>query len=246
MAVRVRELEKIRLRKGVLIQGLPGIGLVGKIAVDYIVRELKPRRVAELYADTLYLYGGNVGVIVDEKGVLELPRYYFYLYAQEDRDVVFVTSPVQPVSWGQYEVANHVLDYFQMNGGVEVVSVCGTTMGEEPGVYFAVARGTSPEELLRRGYKASPGGVITGACGLLPALAALRGMKAYVLMGYTSRLEPDPEAAKAIVSALCDIYGFKISLEDLDKMIEEIKKREAEQLKTMKEAKERGQPPFYV
>jgi len=244
--VSIRELERVKFREGVLVQGLPGIGLVGKIAVDYIIRALKLRKIAELYADTMYLYGGNIGVLVDNEGIIQLPRYEFYLLSTDRRDLVFLTSPVQPISWGQYEVADHVLDYFQMNGGVEVVAVCGTTMGDSPGVYFAVAPGTPADEFLRNGFRASPGGVITGACGLLPALAALRGMKAYALMGYTSRVEPDPEAARAVVEALSKLYGFKVGLEDLDKMIEEIRRQEEEHMKSLEESKEREKYPFYV
>jgi len=249
LIIRLRELERIRLRRGVLIQGLPGIGLVGKMAVDYIIRELKLPKVAELYSEGFFLHGGNVGVLVDERAVLKLPTYDFHLYRGGERDLVFLTAPVQPVSWTQYEVAEHVLDYFQSTGGVEVVGVCGTTMGDGPGVYFATASAEVADELVKLGFKPSPGGVITGACGLLPALAALRGLKAYVLMGYTTRVEPDPAAAKLLVQALCRLYGLKVDLKNLDLLIEELKRREAEMLKALREAarERRGEaPPFYV
>ena len=249
MIVRVRELESVRLREGVLVQGLPGIGLVGKIAVDYIVRELKLPKVAELYSEGFFLHGGNVGVLVGEDAVIRLPTYDFHVYRSGGRDVLFLTAPVQPVSWTQYEVAERVLDYFQSIGGVEVVGVCGTTMGEGPGVYFAATSRKLVEELTKLGFKASPGGVITGGCGLLPALAALRGLRSYVLMGYTTRVEPDPEAARLLVEAICRIYGIKVDLRNLDRLIEELRRKEAETLKMLKKAmreRERGGPPFYV
>lgn len=249
MIIRLRELERVKLRKGAMIQGLPGIGLVGKMAVDYVIRELKLPKVAELYSEGFFLHDGNVGVLVDEKAVLRLPTYDFYLYRGEERDLLFLTAPIQPVSWTQYEVAEHVLDYFQSTGGVEVVGVCGTTMGDGPGVYFAAASDRVAGELAKLGFKPSPGGVITGACGLLPALAALRGLKAYVLMGYTTRVEPDPASAKLLVQALCKLYGLEVNLKNLDLLIEELKRREDEMLRALKEAAKgrRGEaPPFYV
>lgn len=245
--IRLREIEKLTLHQGVLIQGLPGVGLVGKIAVDYIIRELRLRKVAELYTDGL-LVQSNVAVLVDNEAVLRIPTYDFYLYSGT-RDILFLTAPTQPVPWMQYEVAEHTLDYFQSIGGVEVIGACGTTMGEGEGVYFAVTDPEIREKLVTLGFKPSPGGIITGACGLLPALAALRGMRAFVLMGYTSQLEMDPVAAKQLVQALCKLLEINVDTRNLDALIEELKRKEVEITEMVKEGvkSERMRvPPFYV
>jgi len=76
--IKLRELRKVKLRRGVLVQGLPGIGLAGKLAVDYIVKELKLPKVAELISDGL-LIQSNVAVFVDEEALLQLPVYDFFL-----------------------------------------------------------------------------------------------------------------------------------------------------------------------
>jgi proteasome assembly chaperone (PAC2) family protein len=252
--IRLRELEKVKLREGVLVQGLPGIGLVGKLAVDYVVRELRLPKVAEAYIDGLMLQA-NVAVFVDDEAVIRLPTYDFHLFRGSRRDVLFLTAPAQPVAWMQYEVAEHVLDYFQSIGGVEVVGVCGTTMGEGEGVYFAATSRETREELIRLGFKPSPGGVITGACGLLPALAYLRGMKAYVLMGYVTQPELDPVAAKHLVQALSRIFEIQVDTRNLDALIEEVRKKEREVSEMMEKFREElaerartreGAPPFYV
>mgnify|MGYP001626198012 CR=1 FL=1 len=245
--IRLREVQRVKLREGLLVQGLPGIGYAGKLAVDYIVREMKLPKVAELVTDGLLLHS-NVAVLVDEGSVIHLPAYEFYLL-EGPRDTLFVTAPTQPVAWMQYEVAEYVLDYFQMVGGSEVVGVCGTTMGEGEGVYFAAADERVREELAAMGFKPSPGGVITGACGLLPALAALRGLKAYVLMGYVSQPELDPMAAKQLVQALSKILGVAIDTRNLDMLIEEVRRREAEIVEAIKEsmrARRFDLPQFYV
>lgn len=245
--IKFRELKRIELRDGVLVQGLPGIGLAGKLAVDYIVKELNLPKVAELITDGL-LMQSNVVVFVDEDATLRLPAYEFFLF-NSSRDVLFVTAPSQPVAWMQYDVAEYILDYFQSTGGVEVVGVCGTTMGGGDGVYFATASRELKEELEKIGFKPSQGGVITGACGLLPALAMLRGLKSYVLMGYVNQLELDPIAAKHLVQALGKLLGIDIDTKNLDSLIEEVKRREAEVAEAIKEgAKTRkaGGPPFYI
>jgi len=47
------ELEKIKYKNPIMIEGLPGIGNVGKIAVDFIIEILKPIKVFELISDKL-------------------------------------------------------------------------------------------------------------------------------------------------------------------------------------------------
>src|SRR5216683_5630561 len=47
---RIHELSKAELKEPVLIQGLPGLGYVGKVAVDYFIEKLKPKKFAELYS----------------------------------------------------------------------------------------------------------------------------------------------------------------------------------------------------
>jgi len=244
------KLRSIKLRNGVLIQGLPGIGLVGKIAVDYIVSELKLKKVAEGYSEALLLPIGNAGVLIDDEGILRLPHYSFYIYEGDERDILFLTGDVQPVSWLQHKVAEEVLDFFKSVGGVEVVAVCGTTSREEKrAVYYAAGDGDVAKWLDQMGFKRSAGGTITGACGLVPAIAARKGFKAYVLMGTALSPEPDPEGGKLVVEALSKIFRFKVDLSNLDGIIEELKRRqkEVERIReSLEMRKEERRPGYYV
>ena len=52
MPTKILVLKKLSLKNATLLVGLPGIGLVGKISVDYLLKELKPERVAEVLSDS--------------------------------------------------------------------------------------------------------------------------------------------------------------------------------------------------
>ncbi|MEZ0346580.1 MAG: PAC2 family protein [Infirmifilum sp.] len=244
---------EVRLRKGILVQGLPGIGLVGKIAVDYIVDTLGLEKIAELFGPGLLLPIGNAGVFVDNTGNLQLPSYRFYLYSNASQDVLFLTSEVQPASWAQFEVAEAVLEYFQSIGGETVISVCGTSV-EEPKieVVYALARSQREKELEDLGLKKSAGGTITGACGLTPALAALRGLEGVVIMGSTATPEPNLESSREIIKVVSRLLKIEISLEGLDKMIKEQQLKREELERELEEAAEKAQekkeglPSWYV
>lgn len=240
------------LRRGVLVQGLPGIGLVGKIAVDYIISTLRLEKVAEMMGPGLLLPVGNAGVFVDNSGSIQLPSYRFYLYNGDDRDFLFLTSEVQPAAWAQFDVAECVLDFFTSAGGESVVGLCGTASDTpETKVVYAVARREKVDDLEALGLQRSTGGSITGACGLLPALAALRGLEGLVLMGSTATPEPNLEAAREVVEVFSKLYGIEVDLENLEKLIREEKVREEElrrELETVERATEKkeGLPSWYV
>jgi len=247
------KLEDIKLKRGVLVQGLPGLGFAGKIAVDYIISELKLKKVAELYSPHFMLPHGSAGVYITQEALLRLPHYEFYLFKGENRDVLFLAGDVQPVSWGQYEVADILLDFFKEIGGEEVVIVCGTTAGERertktgiPPIFIVADSKTTKQELLQMGFKPSIGGTITGAAGVLPALAYKKGLKSYVLMASTQSAEPDPEAGRELVKALNRLFNLNVSLENIENIITELKKRE-EELEKIRETwtKKEGKPPQY-
>ena len=74
---RIHELTQIQLKEPVLIQGLPGLGYVGKVAVDYFIEKLKPKKMGELYSSYLLFPDGNLGINISEDGTYSLPRYEF-------------------------------------------------------------------------------------------------------------------------------------------------------------------------
>ena len=46
----IKELAEIHPNNPVLIEGLPGLGLVGKIAMRYLIKQLKAQKIAYLYS----------------------------------------------------------------------------------------------------------------------------------------------------------------------------------------------------
>ncbi|MEM7826591.1 MAG: PAC2 family protein, partial [Candidatus Aenigmatarchaeota archaeon] len=50
MVTKIIELEKPKLKNPIFVEGLPGIGNVGRIACGYLIEELKAKKFAELYS----------------------------------------------------------------------------------------------------------------------------------------------------------------------------------------------------
>lgn len=220
----IKEFEKIELNTPVLIEGLPGLGLVGKIATRYLIKQLKAERFAYLYSPHFPYF-----VLVDKKGGVRLLRgtFYFWKNKKGRNDLMFFTgdSQAQTIE-GQYEISDRILDFAKKHNVKMVVTIGGYRMEakEKPKV---IAAATNPE-LLNKALQAkavvSPmGSPVVGTAGLILGLARFRKIDALCLLGETRGYLPDPKAAKSILEVLQALLDFDVDLTGLD---EEIAKAE--------------------
>jgi uncharacterized protein (TIGR00162 family) len=217
------ELKKVDLKDPVLIHGVPGVGLVSKIAVSHLINQLKAELIAEIYGDLIPLPDGNAGISVDGSQ-LEIPSYRIYhARSNTGRSLLLVTSEAQPIPWGQYQVINLLLDYAEKLGTKLVISLGGYVTDEGLGVYGAAY----PEEMLDEmgiyGVKRLTGGYVTGAAGVVVGLAKVRGMRSICLLGTTPGSLPDPKAAMMVLSVLEQWLGVKTDMSELVEMDEVIR-----------------------
>jgi len=229
------EKEKIELKNPVLIEGLPGLGMVGKITVKYLIEQLKAKKFAELYSPHFAYY-----VLVNNEGNIKLLRNEFYYWKNNSggNDLILLTgdSQAQTIE-GQYEVANAILE-FAKEKNVKLVITVGGYRRDVTDTPKVLASATSPEALrkaLEAGSQSnSPGSPIVGAAGLLVGLAKLKDIEGICLLGETPGYMPDPKAAKSVLTILKEMLNLKIDLTDLDKEIYRIAQIE-EQMKRIEE-----------
>src|SRR3989344_4827127 len=89
--------ETPKLRNPILIEGLPGIGNVGKIAIDFMIEELKAKKLYSLFSYTF-----PHSVFVNDDDLVELPSIEIYYKkfngnGAGKRDLLILTGDVQPV-----------------------------------------------------------------------------------------------------------------------------------------------------
>ena len=76
----IKYLSKPKLKEPVLIEGLPGMGYVGKLAAEHLVAELKAQKFAELYSPHFPHH-----VYIEEEGVVRPVRNEFYWSSLNER-----------------------------------------------------------------------------------------------------------------------------------------------------------------
>src|SRR3989338_5613357 len=90
MSTKIVFLKKQKLSNPVLFVGLPGIGLVGKICVDYFLRQLKTELIAEIYSDSF------PPAVHTKEGVMELIKDQLFCFKSGGTHFLFLAGPVQP------------------------------------------------------------------------------------------------------------------------------------------------------
>ena len=219
-ATYVKELASIQAKDPVLIEGLPGLGLVGKIAMRYLIKQLKAQKFAYLYSPHFPYF-----VLVNKKGNVRLLRGAFY-YVKNDagpNDLILFTGDSQSQTIeGQYEIADEMLKFAKKHQVGTIVTIGGYRMetAEKPKVIVA---GTSQQILdraLKAGATVSPSGSpIVGTAGLILGLARFQKIAALCLLGETRGYLPDPQAARSVLEVLQGMFQFNVDLKGMDEDI---------------------------
>ena len=215
------------VKNPILIEGFPGIGLVGNIASQYIVNELKMTYLGAMSSK----YFPPLAVLLG--GVVNMP---VRIYEDVSKGLVILTAdiPVHPLA--SFEIGREIVSWAQSIGAREMICLAGiTVMGEEHRVFGAVSR---PELLERIKDKTEVFeiGTITGITGSIMNECRIRNMPAVCLLGETASAEPDPRAAIAAIETLNKIYDLGISTEKLSEQAEQIELQMAQLAQQMKAA----------
>ncbi len=224
MATRVVFSKEQKTKNAVLIVGLPGIGLVGKICVDYFIKELKPAKVGKVFSDTF------PPSVHTRDGVVELISDDWFLLDDSAQPVYFLAGPVQPnldfrvgSNAEHYEFANEIATTAKRLGIQRIITLAGINVGDarlekEPGVIIAATSSKLIPEFTKLGGSADKKeGLISGAAGLILGLALEQGIEGVCLMGETSTrlVYGDPAAAKRVLEMLTKKFGWKVNLDQI-------------------------------
>jgi len=235
--VDIEVVAEVELDDPVLVEGLPGVGHVGKLVAEHLVEEIDGTLVRRVHSEFF-----PPQVTVDEESVATLTDAEFHAIETEGRDLLVLTGDHQATeNRGHYRLTEAFLDVAEAFGVAEVYALGGVPTGElveDHGVVGAVADGASRERLTDAGVEfrsEEPAGGIVGTSGLLLGLGGRRGFEAACLMGETSGYLVDPKSARAVLEVLEDLLGFEVDFEALDERADEMEDV-VEQMQQMEES----------
>ncbi len=240
ITIRFSDQESSAIRAPVLIEGLPGIGHVGKLVAEHMIHELSARKVAEI--ESIYF---PPQVIIREDGTIRLANNEIYYSDRAGTGLLFLVGDFQSTSAeGHYLLADACVSLAREMGVKRIYTLGGYGIGhlvDVPRVLGAVNRIELRGEVEAAGAVIrpdEPGGGIIGAAGLLLGLGTACGMEGICLMGETSGYLVDPKSAARVLSVLCTLLGIEVdatTLEERGREMERMIERLVDTERTMRD-----------
>jgi len=218
-----------------VIEGFPGIGLVGTIATGFLLDHLKCEKIGSYYFEespaTLAVHGCQ---IIDQIGV----------YYNKEYNLVIVHAIASPAGV-EFNAADLILDLCKQIQASEIITLEGVgsqETGETRGFYYTDHQQLR-KTMAKHGVECLGEGIIMGVTA---AILMRGGFPTLSLFAETHSKLPDSKAAAKLVEILDKLLNLKVNYEPLLKQAEEFEKKlkamlsqtmKAQEMKEKKEVK---------
>jgi uncharacterized protein len=224
--------DELDLDSPTMVEGLPGVGLVGKIAADHLVDALG----MEYYADVRCEGLPPVAIYGDGDAAVKPP---VRLYADADADLLVLQSDV-PVSPKTAENFADCVTSWLANRDATPIYLSGMATEKGPEVPECVGVSTGDGAALLENIDVDPPtetGLISGPTGALLHSADAADLTGVGLVVDSDPRFPDPEAARVLLDrAIVDLAGIDVPLEKLVERAEEIRDQKEQLAERMQRA----------
>lgn len=227
MANTIRYESKPDFHNPIIIEGLPGVGNVGKLAADFVADKLNAKTFARIYSDDL-----PPQVLVNEECVIE-PVCHELKYAKtaDGRDLIFIMGAFQAnTPAGQYNLTEYEFKQMLPYDPSLMVTLGGYGTGEvvtDPRVFGVVSDAKMKTEYEQYGILFAPNepkGGIVGAAAMFVAFGKIYGIKSISVIGETSGFIIDVKSARNVIDVLSGMFGTEIDTSDLNDAVNQIEK----------------------
>jgi uncharacterized protein len=223
---KIKEFKKLKAKNPILIEGLPGMGNVGKIAVDYLIDAYDAEKIYEFNSNEI-----PHCVFINEDNLVELPKISLYHKRIKGKSILFLAGDIQPISESScFDFCSTVLDTFKKGKGKEIITLGGVALPKIPKNPKVYCTGNSKKIIEK--YKSKTVntqihgtvGPIVGVSGLLAGLAGQKNIPAITLLAETFG-HPNYigiKGARNILKILKTKLSLDIELSDLEEEVNEI------------------------
>ncbi|MFA5108560.1 MAG: PAC2 family protein [Candidatus Micrarchaeia archaeon] len=208
MAVTFHIVKNIPLKKPILIEGFPGMGLVGTISASYLVDKLNMDFIGYITSDRF----PPLAAIHKHQ-----PMYPARLYASKKHNLIVLLSefivPIRAV----YELSDAIYDFAKKKKVSQIISLGAIVQKGDDRKIFAVASIPS----LQKKFDDDPRiqlvgeGVTTGVTGVLLARGALDKFPVVSFLAQANADYMDPMASVTVLETLKDYVGIRVDTSSL-------------------------------
>ena len=182
-----------------LLVAMPGVGDVGKLAIDAVNSELDAEPIARLLHPALPPLA-----TLDDNGLLMPPHILLSRIDLDGKTVYTLTGNAQPMSSeGQFEMANKVLELFS---GGEILVLAGMSAGPDRKEIFTICSSADYRiELEKMGVdvrRDEPKAGVIGMAALITAIGPIKNVKTSCTIATTVGNSADPVASQLLLETV--------------------------------------------
>ncbi|ELZ98829.1 3-isopropylmalate dehydratase [Haloferax mucosum ATCC BAA-1512] len=217
-----------------MVEGLPGVGLVGKIAADHLVEAFDMTHYGDAFCDGI----PDVAVYMEDDPELHPP---VRLYADAERNLLVLQSdiPIRPDA--ATELAGCLGSWFDELDVLPIFlsGIAREKSADTPALY-GVGTGGAAEHLTAAGIdNPTETGLVSGPTGALLSNAVAVGRPALGLIVESDPQFPDPEAARVVIKqGIEPLTGIEVPVDDLVDRTTEIREAKEQLARRMQQSDE--------
>ena len=204
----VYEIKKTVLKSPVIFAGFVGAGLVGPLAVGYMIDKLKMKEIG--YIRSRHLPPSTVFM----QGRL---RHPFRLHSNKDGTISGIICEITLRMEGLHDIISTILDWAEKKGSHEIVILDGVASASHDNKAFCAAEEDLCRVMEDNDISMIPQGFITGVAGGLLNECLVRKIQGVTLLVKANDKGPDPLAAATLVEAVNRAYDMNIDTASLRK-----------------------------
>jgi len=204
--------KEIEFKEPIVIEGFPGVGLVGHIAATYLVSALDVPELGYIRTDLL----PQISMVMNGKVIPPIR-----IYGNEEL-IIFISDLAFPDD-KTYDMADKLGEFMKNNNVRTSVSLAGIGINTPSGKVYGVG---SNDEMLKKlqelGIEPLNMGSISGGSGALLLECYRQGISSVALLAETQGNRPDPRAASYMLDYISKLINKKIDTNPLIKEAEQI------------------------
>lgn len=221
-----------KLNNPLFIEGLPGIGNVGKIAVDFLIEEFKAKKLFSFFSHKF-----PHSVFVTDDNLVEMPKIevYYKKFSGKKKDLLLLTGDIQPIDEEScYTFCEEILKLIKQNDCSEMITTGGIglqNIPEDPQIYCTGNDSKLFKEYAKKELKVEKNifgvvGPIIGVSGVLLGLGKKRQVKGVALLAetFSHPMYLGIKGAQELLRVLETKFSLGIDLKKMSKEIVEVEK----------------------
>jgi uncharacterized protein len=216
-----------------LIEGFPGIGLVGPMAASYMIEKLEMDYIGYIASDLF----PPLAVVHDGQ-----PMHTARIYADKKNKLVVVFSEFTIPSNAVYQTGSELISFMREYGINRLISIGGMPTQKQSNVPYIIS---SDADMIKKasgqGIKQIKEGVIAGVSAVLLISATELGIRTINLLIEVNPMIMNPKYAETAIQGLNKLIGIDIDLNELEKEAREVEAKVREIMSKAKDTKEHYQ-----